>query len=323
MLSVVPPPILLVTPPSVLRATPSPYTEPVSPRPSSPAGPTPMRYPLPHLLRFLGMSLPHMEPHERERVKTYTLALMRCDRANATAPVVQDAAYCEQVYTGARLTLRLLATYAPSDEHYQSMHVAWVPSFNPTAGCLWDASVTTQIQLLARNWMQRALIAFEAEHTAIARQCALDLSPSRTPAVPPVLADTWVQCHTFITAKKWALQQCVTLGRAKDFALTMKSLESELLQWTSLVRRWHRLANNTMPEASSPQPPADIDGATDQEQEEDDDAADDATVTADGDCLCGKCHDCEVSMDIRMEWRIDVPDCRDLFGRMESLSLGP
>jgi hypothetical protein len=83
-----------------------------------------MRYPLPHLLRFLGTNLQNVKAHERERAKAYALALMRRHRADVNALVVQDVTYCEQVYTGARLTLCLLSTHAPRDEHYQNMRIA-------------------------------------------------------------------------------------------------------------------------------------------------------------------------------------------------------
>lgn len=141
MLSLTPPPILRITPtpalslaappalslavPPALRVGQPPYfSVPVSPRPSSLARPTPMCYPLPHLLRFLGTNLQNVETHKRECVKAYALALMRRDHADALAPVLQDAEYCEQVYIGARHTLRLLATHALRDEHYQNMRIA-------------------------------------------------------------------------------------------------------------------------------------------------------------------------------------------------------
>lgn len=97
-------------------------------------------------------------------------------------------------------------------------------------------SVATQIRLLARNWMRRALLAFASKHAAVTCQCALDLGADNTPTVPSVLADTWIMYHAFFTARTRALQQCVALGRIDEFALTMKSLKLELLQWENLVQ---------------------------------------------------------------------------------------
>jgi hypothetical protein len=114
-------------------ATPTssaPPTPRLSARPQAmaPSESSAIRYPVPHILRFLGSALPHAAPAAVKGIKVYALALLRRSVADAGVPVVQDADYCELVLGGACTTLALLTEHHAQDVHYQNMRIACVRS---------------------------------------------------------------------------------------------------------------------------------------------------------------------------------------------------